>query len=50
MAYHVYILASRQRTLYTGVTSNLGLRLSQHAEGHGSKFAKKYNVNRLVFA
>ena len=50
MAYHVYILASRQRTLYTGVTSNLGLRLSQHAEGHGSKFAKKYNANRLVFA
>ena len=50
MPYHVYILASHRRTLYTGITSNLGLRLSQHAEGLGSKFAAKYNVNRLVLA
>ena len=50
MQYHVYILASHRKTLYTGVTSNLTRRLSQHAEGRGSQFAAKYNVNRLVFA
>jgi putative endonuclease len=50
MPYHVYILASHRKTLYTGVTSNLTHRLSQHAEGRGSQFAAKYNVNRLVFA
>jgi putative endonuclease len=50
MGYHVYILASRSRTLYTGVAFDLRQRLSQHASGHGSKFVQKYNINRLVFA
>jgi putative endonuclease len=49
MPYHVYILASHRKTLYTGVTSNITHRLSQHALGMGSKFVSKYNVHRLVF-
>ncbi len=50
MQFHIYILASRNRTLYTGVTSNLNGRLSQHLAGKGSAFAAKYNINRLVYA
>ena len=46
--YWVYILASRSRTLYTGVTNNLGLRVAQHREGkHG--FTARYRVTRLVY-
>ena len=46
----VYILASKPYgTLYTGITSNLPLRLEQHRRGVGSAFAKKYGVTRLVY-
>jgi putative endonuclease len=47
----VYILASRYRgTLYTGVTSDIARRTWQHREGHGSRFAARYEVIRLVYA
>jgi len=46
--YWVYILASRARTLYTGVTNDLEVRLAQHREGkHG--FTAKYRITRLVY-
>ena len=46
----VYILTTRRRTaLYIGVTSNLARRLAQHRSGIGSRFARRYNVTRLVY-
>lgn len=49
MPYYVYILASRKRgTLYIGVTNNIGRRVSEHRDGFGSKFARRYKVHRLV--
>jgi putative endonuclease len=46
--YWVYILASRSRVLYIGVTNNLELRVAQHRQGvHG--FTAKYRVTRLVY-
>lgn len=49
VTYHVYILASRPNgTLYIGITNNLALRLSQHKGGHGSEFARRYSISRLV--
>ncbi|MEE8394458.1 MAG: GIY-YIG nuclease family protein [bacterium] len=47
--YCVYILASRSRTLYAGVTNNLMRRVSEHKAGSGSKFARKYRITRLVY-
>ena len=47
----VYIMTNRPRGLpYIGVTSNLPRRVWQHREGIGSKFCKRYNLTRLVFA
>jgi len=46
--YYVYILASRSRTLYTGVTNNLLIRLEQHRQGW-SIFTSKYGIERLVY-
>jgi putative endonuclease len=46
--YYVYILSSRSRTLYTGVTNNLSVRLEQHRQGW-SVFTAKYHINRLVY-
>jgi putative endonuclease len=47
--YYVYILASRSRTLYTGVTNDLERRLYQHRNGDGSEFTSKYHTVRLVY-
>jgi putative endonuclease len=47
--YFVYILASRSRTLYVGVTNNLILRILQHREGKADAFTARYRVNRLVY-
>jgi putative endonuclease len=46
--YVVYILASRTRRLYIGITSNLARRLEWHRlRRHG--FTAKYNITRLVY-
>ncbi len=46
----VYMLASKRNgTLYTGVTSNLPMRMAQHKAGDIDGFARKYGVGRLVW-
>jgi putative endonuclease len=47
--YHVYVLASRSRVLYTGITSDLMSRVGQHREGKVSSFTAKYRIHRLVY-
>jgi len=47
---YVYIMASKRNgTLYLGVTSNIAERVTQHREGRGSEFVKKYKVTMLVW-
>jgi putative endonuclease len=46
--FYVYILASRSRTLYTGITNNLERRLEEHSAGW-SRFTTKYRIGRLVY-
>ena len=46
----VYILASRRNgTLYTGVTSNLSLRIWQHRDGKIAGFTSRYACKTLVW-
>ena len=46
----VYILASKRNgTLYIGVTSNLGGRVSEHKQDLIQGFTKRYAVHRLVY-
>jgi putative endonuclease len=46
----VYILTNDRRTvLYTGVTSELRARISQHQQKLLPGFTKRYNVSRLVY-
>jgi putative endonuclease len=47
--YYVYILSDRSKTLYVGVTNNLRRRVWEHKFGEGSKFCKRYKVDRLVY-
>jgi putative endonuclease len=49
--YHffVYILASKGRRLYTGVTNSLRVRTAQHKSGEYEGFTHKYRITRLVY-
>ena len=47
--YSVYILASKLRVLYTGVTGNLVSRVWQHKTKQIPGFTEKYNCDQLVY-
>ena len=47
--YQVYILASRSRTLYTGVTNDLTRRTIEHRQGRIPEFTARYRIHRLVY-
>jgi putative endonuclease len=46
---YVYIMASRSRTLYTGVTNNLERRVAQHKGKVIAGFTTRYRIERLVY-
>ncbi|HYG98344.1 MAG TPA: GIY-YIG nuclease family protein [Terriglobales bacterium] len=45
----IYIVASRTRRLYIGVTSNLNRRVWQHKTKAFDGFTSQYNIDRLVY-
>jgi putative endonuclease len=47
--YFVYIISSRSRSIYIGVTNALLIRMRQHREGKVNGFTKKYKIHRLVY-
>jgi putative endonuclease len=47
--YFVYILASRSRTIYVGVTRSLKKRVPEHREGRAPGFTARYRIYRLVY-
>ena len=47
--FFVYLLASKSRTLYVGVTNDLERRMYEHKQGLVRGFSSKYNVDRLVY-
>jgi len=47
--YYAYMMASKSRTLYTGVTSQFEMRVWQHKNGRFEGFSKTYQCTRLVW-
>jgi len=47
--YYVYILSSRSRVLYIGMTGFLSARVIQHKAEETDSFARRYNIDRLVY-
>jgi putative endonuclease len=47
--YFVYVLASRSRTLYIGVTSDLVTHCLQHRAAKPDSFTARYGIHRLVY-
>ena len=48
-AFWVYILSSRSRNLYVGVTSDLLTRVHKHKTKTLGGFTARYNIDRLVY-
>ena len=47
--YYVYIVASKSRVIYVGMTGFLMTRVLQHKRGEGGAFSRMYHANRLVY-
>ena len=47
--YFVYIVASKSRRLYIGVTNHLERRVFEHKSKLVECFTTKYNIDRLVY-
>ena len=47
--YWVYIMASRSRVVYVGVTNDLARRVREHKQGLIPGFTQQYRVTRLVY-
>ena len=47
--YYVYMLASKTRRLYVGMTNDIHRRVLQHRMKAIEGFASKYNIERLVW-
>jgi putative endonuclease len=46
----VYILKCKDETLYTGITNDLGKRVSSHNKGTGAKYTKTRLPVELVYS
>ncbi|TMU50491.1 GIY-YIG nuclease family protein [Flagellimonas algicola] len=50
MSFYVYIISNKKNgTIYIGYTNDLGKRMKQHKNGTGSRFAKRYALDKLVY-
>ncbi|WP_431127949.1 GIY-YIG nuclease family protein [Flagellimonas flava] len=50
MSFYVYFISNKKNgTIYIGYTNNLEKRMKQHKSGTGSKFAKRYALDKLVY-
>jgi putative endonuclease len=49
LTYYVYILASRSRALYVGVTNDLERRVQEHWAKLTPGFTARYKITRLVY-
>jgi putative endonuclease len=45
----VYIMASKSRRIYTGVTNDIERRVREHKLGLIEGFTRRYRINRLVY-
>ena len=47
--FFVYMMASKLRRIYTGVTNNIERRVAQRKAGEIAGFTQRYKINRLVY-
>lgn len=48
--YFVYILQCKDRSLYTGITTDVARRLEEHKEGTGSRYTRARGASRMLYS
>ncbi|MDO8594262.1 MAG: GIY-YIG nuclease family protein [bacterium] len=47
--YFVYLLQCKDGTIYTGITTDVERRVSEHKEGKGGHYTRAKGVKRLLY-
>jgi len=50
MVWYVYLLVCRDKSIYTGITTNLERRLKQHNVGSASKYTRSRLPVKMVYS
>ena len=48
--YFVYLLECKDKSLYTGITTNLKRRLAEHKAGSGGHYTRSRGVNKIIYS
>ncbi len=48
--YTVYIIRCGDKTLYTGITTDLARRLAEHKAGTASHYTRSHRVQKVVYS
>ncbi len=47
--YFVYILECKDKSLYTGITTDVDRRFKEHKDGIGSHYTKAHGAQKIVY-
>ena len=47
--YFVYILECEDRTLYTGITTDISRRFQEHKNGKGARYTRAHGAKKILF-
>ena len=47
--YYVYIIECGDRTLYTGITTDIKRRFKEHQSGNGGAYTRSRMVNKVLY-
>lgn len=47
--YFVYIIQCKDRSLYTGITTDLKRRFKEHKEGLGGHYTRSHKVQKILY-
>ena len=47
--YYVYIIECEDKTLYTGITTDIKRRFKEHSDGEGGAYTRAKKVRRVLY-
>ena len=47
--YYVYMLLCKNKSIYTGITDNVGRRFADHKKGAGARYTRAFGVVKILY-
>jgi putative endonuclease len=47
--YFVYLLECKDKSIYTGITTDLKRRLCEHKDGRGARYTRTHGVKKMIY-